>query len=60
MPRREYVESFLKMFAAGEFVEAMETYCAGDATMQENNKPPRAGLLALIAHERHNIQTCGR
>jgi hypothetical protein len=38
----------------------METHYAGDATMQDNNEPPRAGLLALIAHERHDIQTYGR
>jgi len=52
MPSREHVEAFVKMVEAGEFVEAMEAYYADDATMQENNEPPRIGLPALIAHER--------
>ena len=60
MPSREHVEAFVKMVEAGEFVEAMEAYYADDATMQENNEPPRIGLPALIAHERHNIKTYGR
>jgi SnoaL-like domain len=60
MPSREHVEAFVRMVEAGEFVEAMEAYYADDATMQENNEPPRVGLPALIAHERHNIETYGR
>ena len=60
MPNREHVERFVKMVEAGELVEAMETYYADDATMQENNEPPRIGLPVLIAHERHNIETYGR
>ena len=30
----------------------MAAYYADDATMQENNEPPRIGLPLLIAHER--------
>ena len=60
MPSREHVESFVKVVEAGEFVEAMEAYYADDATMQENNEPPRAGLPALIAHERKTLATAGR
>jgi hypothetical protein len=60
MPTREHVEAFVKMVEAGEFVEAMEAYYAGDATMQENNEPPRVGLRALIAHERRVLATAGR
>jgi hypothetical protein len=60
MPNREHVERFVRMVEAGEFVEAMEMYYADDATMQENNEPPRVGLPVLIAHERHNIETHGR
>ena len=48
------------MVEAGEFVEAMEMYYADDATMQENNEPPRVGLPSLIAHERRVLATAGR
>jgi len=60
MPKREHIEAFVRMVEAGEFVEAMEAYYADDATMQENDEPPRAGLPALIAHERKVLATAGR
>ena len=60
MPSREHVERFVRMVEAGEFVEAMEMYYADDATMQENNEPPRVGLPSLIAHERRVLATAGR
>ena len=60
MPSREHVAAFVQLVEAGEFVEAMQAYYADDATMQENNEPPRVGLPALIAHESKTLATFGR
>jgi hypothetical protein len=57
MPSRELIDRFVRMVEDGKFVEAMETFYAPDATMQENNEPPRAGLPALLAHERRTLET---
>jgi ketosteroid isomerase-like protein len=37
---------------ANRFVEAIEAFYHPDATMQENQDPPRRGLAALVAGER--------
>ena len=55
MPSRERVEAFVAMVEHGQFVEALETFYADDATMQENNEPPRVGLAKLIENERRTI-----
>jgi ketosteroid isomerase-like protein len=60
MPIREHVAAFVQQVEAGEFVEAMQAYYADDASMQENNEPPRVGLPALIAHERRALAIAGR
>jgi ketosteroid isomerase-like protein len=40
------------MVEAGKFVEAIEEFYTEDATMQENNAPPRGPRERLIAYER--------
>jgi ketosteroid isomerase-like protein len=52
MPSRERVAALVAMVEAGKFVEAIEQFYAEDATMQENNAPPRGGRDKLVAHER--------
>ena len=49
---RECVEKLIALAEAGKFLEAIEHYYAPDATMQENRKPPRVGLTALLENER--------
>jgi len=49
---RECVEKLISLAEAGKFLEAIEYFYAPNATMQENSKPPRAGLSALLENER--------
>lgn len=56
MPRRETVEAFIAVVEAGKFDTAMERFYADDATMQENQDPPRKGLAALIEGERRTME----
>jgi ketosteroid isomerase-like protein len=49
---RECVEQLIKLAEAGKFLEAIEHCYAPNATMQENSKPPRVGLAALLENER--------
>jgi ketosteroid isomerase-like protein len=51
MPARERVQAFVALVEAGKYVEAIEQYYAADASMQENNAPPRKGRDALVKHE---------
>ena len=60
MPDRTVMSRFIKMVESGRFVEAMEEFYSPDATMQENNEPPRVGLPALLAHERQTLAAFGR
>jgi hypothetical protein len=49
---RECVERLINLAEQGKFLEAIEHCYASDATMQENSKPPRVGLAALLENER--------
>lgn len=51
MPGRESVRHLIALVERGKFVEALLAFYAEDATMQENNQPPRVGLEALVKHE---------
>ena len=55
MPSRETVEEFVALVEAGAFDTAMERFYADDASMQENQDPPRRGLTALIEGERRTM-----
>jgi ketosteroid isomerase-like protein len=57
MPSRERVEQLIQMVERGKYDVALETFYAENATMQENNAPPRAGLANLVAHERQVMAT---
>ena len=49
---RQRVEALIAMAEQGKFLEAIEEFYAEDATMQENHRPPRVGLRALLENER--------
>ncbi|AMP06025.1 nuclear transport factor 2 family protein [Collimonas pratensis] len=51
MPNRERVESFIKLVVQGKYVEAIEEFYTEDASMQENQEPPRKGMPLLVAGE---------
>ena len=46
------VERLIQFVEAADYLTAIETLYAPDATMQENNLPPRSGLPALLENER--------
>lgn len=52
MPSRERVEAFIARVVSGAHDLAIEEFYTPDATMQENNEPPRAGRDRLVARER--------
>ena len=52
MPSRERVAALISMVEQRKYVEAIQEFYAGDATMQENGAPPRVGRDRLVEHER--------
>jgi ketosteroid isomerase-like protein len=52
MPTSNQLNTFVATVVAGEYVQAIENFYASDASMQENQTPPRAGRDVLAAHER--------
>jgi hypothetical protein len=52
MPSHNTLEAFIACVEANRHVEAIEAYYAPEASMQENELPPRRGRDALLAHER--------
>ena len=55
MPARERVQALVAMVEAGRFVEAIEQFYAEDATMQENNAPPRGPRAKLVEGEKKTL-----
>jgi hypothetical protein len=52
MPTRERVQAFVTLVEGAHYVEALEQFYHPDASMQDNQQPPRLGLERLIADER--------
>jgi hypothetical protein len=52
MPTRDTLERFIALVEANAHIEALETFYTEDATMQENDEPPRLGRDAHIVNER--------
>src|SRR5215813_2954648 len=52
MPSRNIVEAFAARLEAGDFVGAIEQFCAPDAATYENTAEPVVGRDRLIAKER--------
>ena len=55
MSIRSQVEEMVALAESGDFLGAIERFYAEDATMQENNEPPRIGLPALLENERRAL-----
>jgi ketosteroid isomerase-like protein len=55
MPSRERVEALVAMVEAGRFVEAIEAFYTEDATMQENQQPPRGPRAKLVEGEQKTL-----
>lgn len=55
MPARETVEAFVAQVLRGEHVEAIRDWYADDASMQENQQPPRVGREVLMEGERQML-----
>ena len=51
MPTPETLERFIARVEQNAHVEAIEEFYAENASMQENNEPPRVGRDRLVAHE---------
>ena len=54
---RKNVITLIHLVERERFLEAIEDYYAEDATMQENNDPPRCGIAALLEHERRVLRS---
>jgi hypothetical protein len=52
MPSTETLERFIAMVESNAHVEAIESFYAPEASMQENQSTPRRGRDALVANER--------
>ena len=52
MPSPETLARFIARVEANEHVEACELFYTANATMQENQSPPRLGRDAHVANER--------
>jgi ketosteroid isomerase-like protein len=52
MPRTETLERFIARVEQNAHAEACEEFYTADASMQENQSPPRVGRDAHVANER--------
>jgi ketosteroid isomerase-like protein len=55
MPSRERVEALIAMVEQAKFVEAIEAFYTEDATMQENQQPPRGPRSKLVEREQKTL-----
>jgi ketosteroid isomerase-like protein len=60
MPSVETIESFIALVEDGQTMEAMVRFYAEDASMQENEAPPRVGKTALLKHEERALESVAR
>ena len=52
MPTSETIERFITLVEENAHAEAVEEFYTADASMQENQAPPRVGRDAHVANER--------
>ncbi len=57
MAIEENVKKLISLVEEGRFLEAIQQFYAEDASMQENNEPPRVGLPALLERERQFLNS---
>lgn len=60
MPSSDRVAALIALVEAGRFVEALEGFYHEDATMRENNAPPRTSRAESIARQRRNADLGAR
>ncbi len=53
----ENVRNLIWLVEQAKFLEAFQQFYAEDATMQENNDPPRVGLPALLEREQQFLNS---
>ena len=51
MPSSDTLERFIARVESNAHVEAIQEFYTEQASMQENNEPPRVGRDVLVAHE---------
>jgi hypothetical protein len=56
MPTQDVLNRFIARVESGAHVEAIEEFYTADATMQENEHPPRRGRPALMENERKALE----
>ena len=52
MPTQNTLDRFIARVVSGAHAEAIEGFYTVNATMQENQSPPRAGRDVLVVHEK--------
>jgi hypothetical protein len=52
MPSSDVLDKFIAKVESNAHAEAIEEFYAANASMQENDKPPRVGRDVLAARER--------
>jgi len=57
MPSRERVAELIRYVGDQRFMDALVEFYYPDATMQENNAPPRKGIVACLAFEEAFLET---
>jgi ketosteroid isomerase-like protein len=57
MSTGENVKQLIASVEQGRFLEAIQEFYAEDASMQENNEPPRVGLPALLEREKQFLNS---
>jgi hypothetical protein len=53
----ESVKTLISLVEQRRFLEAIQEFYAEDASMQENNDPPRVGLAALLEREKQFLNS---
>lgn len=51
MPKRTSVEAFVAQLEQGDFANAIRDWYTEDASMRENQEPPRVGRAGLVEDE---------
>lgn len=57
MPTQATVLSFMDAVESGDFVSTIQRYYHADASIQENNEPPRVGRSLLVEHEQQFLDS---
>lgn len=60
MPSPQTLDRFIALVESGAGLEPIEQFYADDASMQENQHPPRQGKAALLAHETRALARVAR